>query len=55
LLAEALKAQFREQIPFATHIVMHAAGFSNQPLIRFSERRLKPFAVKTEEYWNSYK
>ena len=55
LLAEALKAQFREQIPFGTHIVMHAAGFSNPPLIRFSERRLKPFALRTEKYWNSYK
>lgn len=55
LLAEALKAQFREGIPFGAHMVMHAAGFSNQSLIRFTERRLKPFAVKTEKYWNSYK
>jgi len=55
LLAEALKAQLREQIPFGTHIVLHSAGFSNPPLIRFTERRLKPFAVKTERYWISYK
>jgi len=55
LLAEALKAQFREGIPFGTHMVLYSAGFSNPPLIRFTERRLKPFAVKAEKYWNSYK
>lgn len=55
LIAEALKAQFREGIPFLTHIVLHAAGFANPPLIMFTERRIKPFAVKTEKYWNSYK
>lgn len=55
LLAEAFKAQYRAEIPFATHVVLHTAGYANQPLIRFTERRLKPFAVKTDTYWNSSK
>jgi len=55
LLAEAIKAQLREEIPFGTHIVLHSAGFANPSLIRFTERRLKPFAVETKRYWNSYK
>lgn len=55
LLAEAFKAQYRATIPFATHVVLHTAGYANQPLIRFTERRLKPFALKTDTYWNSGK
>lgn len=55
LLAEALKAQFRQQIPFGAHMVLHSEDYANLPLIRFTERRLKPFAVQTERYWNSYK
>jgi GNAT superfamily N-acetyltransferase len=55
LLAEALKAQFRQRIPFGTHMVLHSEGYANLPLIRFTQRRLKPFAVQTERYWNSYK
>lgn len=55
LLAEALKAQFRQRIPFGTHMVLHSDNYANPPLIRFTQRRLKPFAVQTERHWNSYK
>lgn len=55
LLAEAFKAQSRAEIPLGTHIVLHTDNYANQPLIRFTERRLKPFALQTDTYWNASK
>jgi len=53
-LAKALQALFMTQIPFLNFILLHTSD-SNSNLIRFSERRLKPFSLNTRKTWNAKK